>query len=91
MKKSIWICIGRAGKNYAASAPEVPGCMATDDTIEATRERMRAALAMHLEGMVEDGEQLDGIIGAFPTDAGGDYCCEVEVEVAEPSAVPAGV
>ncbi len=92
MEKGIWICIEKAERNYAAYAPEVPGCIATGKTIEQTRQSMCEALAFHFEGMVEDGESLDGITGAFPLEslAGpgneDDYWTLVKIEVPETAA-----
>lgn len=44
--------------NYSACSPDVLGCVATGDTIEACVREMRAALAFHLDGMREDGEAI---------------------------------
>jgi predicted RNase H-like HicB family nuclease len=49
------IVIERAGNNYSAYAPDLPGCVATGDSIDETKERMAEAIAMHLEGMRDDG------------------------------------
>lgn len=68
MEFSVWICIGKAGGNYCAYAPEVPGCIAADDTVEATKARMTKALTGHILGMIEDGDSVEGIKGEFPLD-----------------------
>ncbi|MBF0548788.1 MAG: type II toxin-antitoxin system HicB family antitoxin [Candidatus Riflebacteria bacterium] len=47
----------KAGKNYSAYIPDVPGCVATGKTPEETKERIKEALAFHLEGLEEDGQQ----------------------------------
>jgi predicted RNase H-like HicB family nuclease len=49
------IVIERAGSNYSAYVPDLPGCVATGGSIDETKERMAEAIAMHLEGMREDG------------------------------------
>lgn len=49
------IVIERAGNNYSAYAPEVPGCVATGGTEQETEANMRSALELHLKGMKEDG------------------------------------
>jgi predicted RNase H-like HicB family nuclease len=36
----------------------VPGCVATGDTLEEAEREMRAAIALHLEGLAEDGEPI---------------------------------
>ena len=47
--------IERAGDNWSAYLPDVPGCVATGGTPEEVRQRISEALAMHLEGLREDG------------------------------------
>ena len=44
--------------NYTAYAPEVPGCVATGDSYEDVLAGMLEALEAHLQGMVEDSEEL---------------------------------
>jgi predicted RNase H-like HicB family nuclease len=52
------IIIEDAGSNFAAFAPDVPGCVAAADTIEQTRQLMQEALALHLEMLREMGEPV---------------------------------
>ena len=52
------IVIERAGSNFSAYVPDLPGCVATGGTVEETRERIAEAVASHLEGMREDGEAI---------------------------------
>ena len=49
------VIIEVADGNYSAYAPDLPGCVATGRTREETEERMREAIAFHLEGLLEDG------------------------------------
>ncbi len=49
------IVIEKAGRNFSAFAPDLPGCVATGKTPAATRAAMRAAVALHIAGMREDG------------------------------------
>ena len=49
---------GGPPSNYSAWSPELPGCVATGDTLEEVEREMRAAIALHLERMAEDGEPL---------------------------------
>lgn len=49
------VIIEKAEKNYSVYSPDLPGCVATGDTKEETLQRMREAIAMHLEGLREDG------------------------------------
>ncbi len=52
------VVVEKADTNYSAYAPNVPGCVATGDTIEETIEHMRKALQMHLEAIIRDPESL---------------------------------
>ncbi len=47
--------IEKANKNYSAYIPDIPGCIAAGRTIEETKKNIQEALAMHLEGLKEDG------------------------------------
>lgn len=87
MYKDIWICIEKGENNCSAFAPEVPGCIATDATVEATKERMICALESHIELMLDDGDPIDGITGSFPAEAvsesnANEYFCRVHVNIA---------
>jgi predicted RNase H-like HicB family nuclease len=47
--------IEKAESNYAAYVPDLPGCVATGQTIEETEREIREAIRFHLRGMREDG------------------------------------
>jgi predicted RNase H-like HicB family nuclease len=49
------IVIEKAGKNYSAYSPDLPGCVATGKTRNEAEERMHEAISMHLRGLIEDG------------------------------------
>ncbi len=49
------IVIEKAENNYAAYAPDLPGCVATGKTVEETEQQIREAIELHLHGMREDG------------------------------------
>ncbi|MDR3557403.1 MAG: type II toxin-antitoxin system HicB family antitoxin [Syntrophobacteraceae bacterium] len=49
------IVIEKGERNYSAYLPDVPGCIATGSTPEATVKNLAKALEMHLEGLREDG------------------------------------
>jgi len=42
------------GSNYSAYAPDLPGCVATADTVEEIKRLMKEGIEFHLEGMRED-------------------------------------
>ncbi len=48
------IIIERAGKNYSAYSPDLPGCVATGETREEVEQNMYDAIEMHVEGLIED-------------------------------------
>jgi predicted RNase H-like HicB family nuclease len=49
------IVVERARSNYAAYVPDLPGCVATGETVEATERLLREAIEVHVEGLKEDG------------------------------------
>jgi predicted RNase H-like HicB family nuclease len=52
------IVIEQAGTGYSAYSPDVPGCVATGRTREATEREMREAITFHLEGLKSEGMDL---------------------------------
>lgn len=52
------IIIEEGQQNYSAYAPDLPGCVATGQTREEVEQNMRAAIAVHLQGMIEDQEPI---------------------------------
>ena len=49
---------GGPPSNYSAWSPDLPGCVATGDTLEGVEREMRAAIAFHLEGLAEEGAPI---------------------------------
>ncbi len=49
------IVVEKAGNNYSAYVPDLPGCVATGSTIKETERKIREAIELHIEGMMEDG------------------------------------
>lgn len=49
------IVIEKAPANYSAYVPDLPGCVATGDTVEETEQQIREAIELHIQGMHEDG------------------------------------
>lgn len=52
------IVIERAGDNYSAFVPDLPGCVSTGDTISEVETNIREAIVFHIEGMREDGLEV---------------------------------
>ena len=49
------VVVERAGKNYSAYVPDLPGCVATGETPEEVTREIGDAIAFHLEGLRADG------------------------------------
>jgi predicted RNase H-like HicB family nuclease len=49
------IVIEKTEANYSAYAPDLPGCVATGQTVEEVEVEMKAAIEFHLEGLRSDG------------------------------------
>jgi predicted RNase H-like HicB family nuclease len=52
------IVIEKAEGNYSVYVPDLPGCVATGNTIEEAASQIREAIEFHLEGMREDGTPI---------------------------------
>lgn len=52
------VVIEKAGTNYSAYVPDLPGCMATGGTVAETETLIREAIELHLSGMREDGTPI---------------------------------
>ena len=66
------IVLEQTENNWAAYAPDVPGCIATAPTREAVIAEFASALAFHFEGMAEAGE---------PIPAPGEWTATVDVDL----------
>jgi predicted RNase H-like HicB family nuclease len=53
--KRYAIVVEDAGTNFTAYVPALPGCVATGESEEEVERLIREAIALHLEGMTEDG------------------------------------
>jgi predicted RNase H-like HicB family nuclease len=53
--KRFAIVIEDAGTNLAAYVPDLPGCVATGESKQEVERLIREAIALHLEGLAEDG------------------------------------
>ena len=52
------VVIEKADSNYSAYVPDLPGCIATGQTIEDVEIEIRNAIEFHLEGMKQDGQTI---------------------------------
>lgn len=58
MKLTYAVVFERASNNYAAYAPDLPGCISTGRTWEEMQWMIREAITVHLEVMHEDGDPI---------------------------------
>ena len=49
------VVIEKANGNYSAYVPDLPGCVATGDTVAAVENEIREAIRFHIEGLQADG------------------------------------
>lgn len=70
------IIIEKGDHNFSGYSPDVPGCVATGNTVEETIQRMEKALYLHLEDMYYQSEsfphaqRLESHLGEIDSDAG---------------------
>ena len=48
------VVIEKAGDNYSAYSPDLPGCIATGTTREETEQNIHEAIDLHIQGLKED-------------------------------------
>lgn len=48
------IVIEAAESNFSAYVPDLPGCVATGETVEETEQLIREAIEFHIEGLRQD-------------------------------------
>ena len=49
------IVIEKADGNFSAYVPDLPGCVATGDTVQAVEAEIREAIRFHIVGLKADG------------------------------------
>ena len=49
------IVIEKAEHNYSAYVPDLPGCVATGDSVQEVETEIGEAIRFHIEGLREDG------------------------------------
>ena len=52
------IVIERTATGFSAYSPDLPGCIATASSREATEREMRQAIAFHLDGLKAEGAPI---------------------------------
>lgn len=49
------IVIEKADGNYSAYVPDLPGCVATGETVQTVESEIREAIRFHIDGLKADG------------------------------------
>jgi predicted RNase H-like HicB family nuclease len=49
------VVIEKAQGNYSAYVPDLPGCIASGETVAEVQQLIRDAIELHIAGMREDG------------------------------------
>jgi predicted RNase H-like HicB family nuclease len=52
------VVIEKAGGNYSAYVPDLPGCVATGASVEEVEAEIRAAIRFHIDGLEADGLEV---------------------------------
>ena len=55
VKPRYGVVIEKAERNCAAYVPDLPGCVATGETLEQTQRAIRKAIRFHLAGLQAEG------------------------------------
>jgi predicted RNase H-like HicB family nuclease len=56
--KKFAVVVEKGPNNYSAYVPDLPGCISTGTTLAEIESNIREAIEFHIEGMIEDGEQV---------------------------------
>ncbi|MEO8332115.1 MAG: type II toxin-antitoxin system HicB family antitoxin [Gallionella sp.] len=49
------VVVEKAGNNYSAYVPDLPGCIATGSSIKEAEQEISKAIKFHIDGLREDG------------------------------------
>jgi predicted RNase H-like HicB family nuclease len=58
MRFTVLISKSPNNAGYWAMVPALPGCFSAGDTFEAAQENVKEAIALHVHGMLKDGEEI---------------------------------
>ena len=54
------VVIEKAGENFSAYVPDLPGCVSTGATVEEATANISEAIALHIESLRRHGEAVSG-------------------------------
>ncbi|OAI17324.1 hypothetical protein A1507_11105 [Methylomonas koyamae] len=49
------VVVEKVEQNYSAYVPDLPGCIATGQSVEEVEREIRLAIEFHIQGLREDG------------------------------------
>ncbi|OBW94122.1 phage-like protein [Gallibacterium salpingitidis] len=52
------ICFEKVSDGYVVSVPDIAGCFSAGNTLEEALDNVKEAILCHLEGLIEDGEDI---------------------------------
>jgi predicted RNase H-like HicB family nuclease len=55
VRRRYAVVIEKAQANYSAYVPDLPGCVATGETVADVEKEIREAIRFHIEGLQADG------------------------------------
>ena len=58
MMRKFLVIVEEGEENFSAYSPDLPGCVATGDTYDATLQNMYEAIQFHLEALAEEGKNI---------------------------------
>lgn len=58
MSKYTSLIHKESGSDYGVSFPDFPGCVTAGVTLDEARRKAVEALALHIDGMIDDGEAI---------------------------------
>jgi len=79
------------GSEYGVSFPDFPGCVTAGRTIDEAKDMAAEALALHIQGMLEDGEAIPAPTMLEDAQKNPDYAGAVYMMVAAPEIASASV
>ena len=79
------------GSEYGVSFPDFPGCVTAGKTIDEAKDMAAEALALHIQGMLEDGEAIPAPTILEDAQKNPDYAGAVYMMVAAPEIAFASV
>ena len=58
MRFTVLVSKSPNGQGYWVMVPALPGCFSAGDTFEEAQKNVEEAIVLHIEGIIEDGEEI---------------------------------